>query len=201
MTGAPRPRLRWFQYRLRSLFVLTLLVAIGMSYVAVTIQEQRRHHDAAVAIEKAGAKVFSERTWLGELLRDDSLVGVRSVGFPEKSLRRAALLQLGRLTQLLYLSLTDTDITDAGMMHLEGLTQLQYLSLSNTMVGDIGLVYIRGSTHLEFLILDGTRVTDAGLVQLQGLTRLLWSDLSDTKVSDAGVERLQRALPNCRIKH
>ena len=28
-----RPRLRWYQYRLRSLFVLTTLVAIGMSWL------------------------------------------------------------------------------------------------------------------------------------------------------------------------
>ena len=51
------PKLRWYQYSLRSLFLLTLLVAIGMSYVAVTMQNQRKQKAAAEAIEKAGGTV------------------------------------------------------------------------------------------------------------------------------------------------
>ena len=70
----PVPKLRWFQYSLRSLFLLTLLVAIGMSYVAVTMRNQRKQKAAAEAIEKAGGKTQSKPTWLGTLLRDDSLV-------------------------------------------------------------------------------------------------------------------------------
>ena len=31
-----QPKLRWFQYSLRSLFLLTLFVAIGMSWLTVT---------------------------------------------------------------------------------------------------------------------------------------------------------------------
>ena len=31
-TGQKPPKLRWYQWRLRSLFILTLLVAIGMSW-------------------------------------------------------------------------------------------------------------------------------------------------------------------------
>jgi hypothetical protein len=38
----PAPKLRWFQYRLRSLFILTTLVAIGCSWLTVTIQSQRK---------------------------------------------------------------------------------------------------------------------------------------------------------------
>ena len=75
------PKLRWYQWRLRSMLILTLLVAIGMSYVAVTLQGQRRQHEAAEAIEKAGGTVTSEPTWLGELLRDDSLVRATEVFF------------------------------------------------------------------------------------------------------------------------
>ena len=50
----PEFRLRWFQYRLRSLFLLTLLVAIGMSYVAVTIERQRRQKAAAGGDREGG---------------------------------------------------------------------------------------------------------------------------------------------------
>ena len=75
-----QPRLRWFQYSLRSLFMLTLLVAIGMSWLAVTIQNQRKQKAAAEAIEKRGMGK-SEPTWLGELLRNDSLARVTDVNF------------------------------------------------------------------------------------------------------------------------
>ena len=71
-----QPKLRWFQYSLRSLFLLTLLVAIGMSWLTVTMQNQRKQKAAAEAIEKAGGTVGTEPTWLGKLLRDDSLVRV-----------------------------------------------------------------------------------------------------------------------------
>ena len=74
-----QPKLRWYQYSLRSLFLLTLLVAIGMSWLAVTMRNQRKQKAAAEAIEKAGGTVKSEPTWLGKLLRDDSLVSVTAV--------------------------------------------------------------------------------------------------------------------------
>ena len=75
------PKLRWYQWRLRSLFVLSLVVAIGMSYVAVTIQNQRKQKAAAEEIRKVGGVVISEPTWLGKLLGDDSLVKVTAVCF------------------------------------------------------------------------------------------------------------------------
>ena len=68
------PKLRWYQWRLRSLFVLTLLAAIGMSWLTVIRQDQRKQKAAAEALTKAGEKSTSEPTWLGKLLRDDSLV-------------------------------------------------------------------------------------------------------------------------------
>ena len=45
----------------------------------MTMQNQRKQKAAAEAIEKAGGTVQSEPTWLGKLLRDDSLVRVTCV--------------------------------------------------------------------------------------------------------------------------
>ena len=44
------------------------------------------------------------------------------------------LAHLRRLTRLEYLSLDDTQVTDAGLEHLTGLTQLQKLFLSGPQV-------------------------------------------------------------------
>ena len=56
-TAEKPPKLRWFQYRLRSLFILTTLVAIACSWLAVTMQNQRKQKAAAEAIEKIGGNV------------------------------------------------------------------------------------------------------------------------------------------------
>ena len=87
--ATPTEKLRWYQYRLRTLFVLMLLVSVGMSWVAVTIQMQRRQKQAAEAIEKLGGFVTCKPTWLGKVLRDDSLVSVTDVDCSLPSMRSA----------------------------------------------------------------------------------------------------------------
>ena len=140
-----QPKLRWFQYSLRSLFLLTLVVAIGMSWLAVTMRNQRQQTRVARAIERAGGSVASERTWLGKLLGDDSLANVTHVYNCGKP------------------------ISDADLANFQGLSQLQWLNLAGSNVTDAGLVYLQGLSQLKYLGLSGTKVTDAGLVRLQGL--------------------------------
>ena len=150
------PKLRWYQYSLRSLFLLTLLVAIGMSYVAVTMQNQRKQKAAAEAIEKAGGTVWYEPTWLGKLLRDDSLVKVTVVEFSGESTTDAVLVHLQGLSQLKTLDLDDAEVTDAGLVHLQGLSQLQSLRLYNTKVTDAGLVHLQGLSQLQVAVDSAT---------------------------------------------
>jgi hypothetical protein len=173
----PKPKLRWFQYSLRSLFILTFLAAIACSWLAVTMQNQRKQKAAAEAIEKMGGRVSYELTWLGRLLRDDSLVAVTCV------------------------LLDHTRVTDAALVHLQGLRQLQVLAIDNSTVTDAGLVHLRGVSQMQWLMLSSTQVTDAGLVHLQALSQLRTLDLRDTKVTGEGIKKLQQALPHCRINH
>jgi hypothetical protein len=137
------PKLRWCQWRLRSLFLLTLLVGIGMGWLTVTIQGQRRQDVVAQAIWKAGGIVKSEPTWLGKLLRDDSLVNVTAVAL------------IGEPT------------TDDGLENLQGLSQLQDLWLDSTQVTDVGLMHLQGLSQLRKLTLSRTKVTDEGVNKLQ----------------------------------
>jgi hypothetical protein len=193
-------KLRWCQYRLRSLFVLTTLVAIACSWLAVMRQEQRKQGAAAEAIRRAVGTVRSEPTWLGKLLRDDSLVTVIEVDLFWQSTTDNVLVHLQGLKQLQVLWLARTHVTDAGLVHLQGLKQLQSLWLDNTHVTDAGLVHLQGLKQLRVLGLDSTHVTDAGLAHLQGLTQLQWLGLRNKQVTDTGVKKLQQALPNCQIQ-
>jgi hypothetical protein len=61
-TDKKPPKLRWYQYTLRSLLLLTLLVAIGMSYVGVMIRDGRRQKAAAEAIKKLRGYLTTEAT-------------------------------------------------------------------------------------------------------------------------------------------
>jgi hypothetical protein len=140
-----QPKLRWYQWRLRSLFILTLLVAIGMSWLTVTIQNQRKQKAAVKEIVKAGGSVSVgyQPTWLGKLLRDESLADV------------------------VYLDLTGRSITEDMLVQLEELKQLETLALANSNIGDAGLMHLQGLKQLQFLTLGGTQVTDQGVKQLQ----------------------------------
>ena len=112
----PRPdKLRWYQFRLRSLFILTTLVAVACSWLAVTMRDQRQQKAAAEAIEKAGGTVKCEPTWLGKLLRDDSLVRVIDVSLSGQAITDDVLVNLRGLGQLRGLGLLNTKVTDAGL--------------------------------------------------------------------------------------
>jgi hypothetical protein len=193
------PRLRWYQWRLRTLFILTVVVAIAMSYVAVAMRDQRREYATAEAIRKAGGVPGCQATWLGRLLRDDSLIRIGSVGLSGKSVDAATLVHLQELSQLQTVLLRGATVTDDKLVHLEGLKQLKRLWLSETEITDVGLVHVQGLNQLEFLILNDTNVTDAGLTQLNGLTLLRLLDVRSTKVSREGAERLHHSLPHCLI--
>ena len=194
------PKLRWYQWRLRSLFVLTLLVAIGMSWLTVTMRNQRKQKAAAEEIKTAGGTVGLSPTWLGKLLRDDSLVSVVYVNLSEESTTDAELVHLEGLSQLHVMGLSSTKVTDAGLVHLQGLSQLEQLSLDHAKITDAGLVNLEGLSQLQALSLTNTRITDAGLVHLQGLSRLQDLYLSGTNVTNVGVKKLQQALPKCNIQ-
>jgi internalin A len=52
-------------------------------------------------------------------------------------------------------------------VHLHGLTELRWLDLSSTQVTDAGLVHLHGLTRLQDLNLGRTQVTDAGVAELK----------------------------------
>jgi hypothetical protein len=52
-----KPKLRWFQFSLRTLLVFVTLCAIPCSWLAVKMQQAKRQREAVVAIEKLGGFV------------------------------------------------------------------------------------------------------------------------------------------------
>ena len=207
--AAAKPRRRWFQYRLRSLMLLMLLVGIGMTWLVAIKHRAERQKEAVEIVVKNGGMVlydyqeytlpsgatnFSDNAqppgpaWLRTLLGDDfftNVVGTRIV-------TQAGLDQLAKLPQIQRLELGGAAVTDSILDQLNELSRLDRLGLENTSVTDNGMKKLAGLTQLKWLILNGnTGITDDGLKRIAGLRQLEYLDLSLSNVTDAGLKHLR----------
>ena len=184
----PTPKLRWYQFSLRTLMVFVTLCAFACSWLAVKMRQAKLQQEAAAAIVKLGGTVKYDwqidangnavpnakptfSPWLRGTLGDDffwQVKGVLLLG--NTQVTDAGLEHLRGLSQLQLLGLEGTQVTDAGLEHLKGLSQLQVLGLDKTHVTDAGLEHLKGLRHLKFLWLEGTQVTGTGLEHLKGLS-------------------------------
>jgi hypothetical protein len=191
---APARKLRWFQYSLRSLMLLVLVVSLGMSWFAVKMKRAREQEKAVEEITRLGWSVAYD-------YQLDKRGGWVSGAVPPGPAWVWNLLgeKEGFFATVVFVDLSSCSVTDAGLEHLKGLTQLRTLILDSTKVTDAGLEHLKGLTQLQELYLEQTQVTDAGLEHLEGLTQLHYVELLYTRVTDKGVKRLQHALPKCMI--
>jgi hypothetical protein len=223
------PRLRWFQYRLRTLLAIVSLWAVACSWIAVQRRQARIERQAALEIEQLGGEVFWRRAapWLQQSIPGVSMfervveVDMRRVQATDAALEHVKALSaldslsfdgsgvadndLRKLSELTsfrgHLSLIDTKLTDAGLKHLRELTRLYALYLSGTQVTDAGLEDLKGLSRLELLDLVNTKITDAATAKLRCLRRLRRLDLRRTQVTDTGADELREALPACEVYH
>jgi hypothetical protein len=204
-TSEPKsPKLRWYQYRLRSLFILTTLVAIACSWLAVKMQRVRGERASVATVEKLHGMAWrdyqangfgdpeherplSEPQFLLDWLGIDFFHPVVGVTFSTGELRKSG---WGPRTR----------ISEHDLFCFDGLVNLKVLDLSQQPIGDKTLVYIRKFSYLERLDVTGTFITDAGLANLWGLNQLSHLRLGNTKVTDQGIKKLQQALPKCKIE-
>jgi Leucine-rich repeat (LRR) protein len=197
MSDTPKPKCRWFQFRLRTLLVLVTLCAIPCSWLGVKMRQARRQRDAVAAIKKLGGVVVWSKPagprWLREILGDDFFKDVFYVGAVGSEVTDVGLNYLDGLSRLQELDLSNTRLPDAGLERLTGLSQLQVLCIGGTKITDAGLEHLTGLSQLQVLFVGGTKITDAGLEHLKGLGRLRELGLGGTQVTDAGLEHL-RAL-------
>lgn len=122
-----------------------------------------------------------------------SAVNVRTFG----DAQAAALPKLAN--QIVWLKLSDTDISDATLNQVAKLKNLQKLHLEQTHITDAGLKQLNGLTNLEYLNLYGTAITDAGLTELTTLKNLKTVYLWQTNVTDQGVTDLKKAMPTLDV--
>ena len=208
---------RRFQFSLRSLMLLVVVVAIPCSWFATAMKAAREQRAAVEAIEKLGGWVnydyeYDETdpfapdppmpgtahqlpgpAWLCRRLGVDLLanVVVATVSDSQFEIGEAWLDSIKCLSHLQLLILSGAKVNDAGLEQIKGLTELKYLELRNTKISDAGLQHLKGLIKLQSLHLGDNRVSGPGLEHLKGLPRLQSLDLSLTEISDPGLEHLK----------
>lgn len=86
-------------------------------------------------------------------------------------------------SNLRWLDLSGTSITDTGAVHFAAMTNLTRLYLQRTAITDTGLARLEGLRELAYLNLYGTGVSDEGLQHLEDLPQLRQLYLWQTRVS------------------
>lgn len=119
-----------------------------------------------------------------------SVESLESLVFLGTPVDDAALVRLGKMTNLERLWLDSRQITPKAWSHLAALTGMHDLYFRGTNFNDDGAHALAGMKELEILMLDDTAITDAGLESLAGLVNLADLGLANTKVTDAGIKHL-----------
>ena len=188
-----------FQFGIRSLLILTVVVAVPCSWLTAEMKQAREQMNIVNGLEIECDWQFDangihlshpqprEPGLLRAVLGDGFFDEVVEVN-PRNDAQMERLKELPRLQ---YLSLISAKISDAGLRHLEGWAGPQALWLDCNEITDVGLQYLEGMTRLESLSLGGTKITDAGLLHLEGMTRLESLSLGGTKITDAGLLHLE----------
>jgi hypothetical protein len=179
-----------FQFSLRSLMVVTVVVAIPFSWLAVEMKAARKQREVV--------ELF-RRLWRDSVVYDYQY-GPTIALTPTGPVWLRTLLGDDFFANVFWVNLAGTKATDADLKHLEALPQLQWLWLRATEVTDGGLRHLQGLSQLQRLFLEDSKITDAGLLHLKGLIQLRQLYLDGTHVTDKGVKDLQQALPDCHIE-
>lgn len=110
-----------------------------------------------------------------------------------KGIKSSRLSELGRLTKLTSLDLSDNEII--GLSFLKGLNELTTLDLRNNRIKDI--TPLSGLTELRTLYLDNNRIED--FTPLYSLHNLGILYITGMDISETELNALKTALPSCII--
>ena len=204
---------RRIAFDLRSLFLLTVVIAIPCSWLGNGISTAFRQHRVVEDIKNVGGSVTYDYehpqawppqqppgpAWMHRLFGVDLFGTVIAVDFERVSIGDFDLRELARLPGLTMLSLAETGAGDRELEQLKTVTQLQGLDLCvDLKVNYRGLKQIEPLKQLRSLRVTGKAITDNGIIRsISGMATLEYLSLEYTAVSDAGLASLRR-LPRLK---
>lgn len=202
--NTPKPKLRWYQFRLRTLLVITALLALASGTLGLKWREhwQRKAFERELSDKLGGQTGFdvdwTDVPWWSSCPRGVSFAESPEGGRPSVQIDDEMLGRLAyRLNALEWINLSDTAITDQGLQHLQEMTGLRGAALGWTRVSDTGMEYLANLRHLQALTLNNTHVSDVGMAHVARMAELEVLDLSATEVTDSGLAYIKN-LTNLR---
>lgn len=102
-------------------------------------------------------------------------------------------------SQVTWLDLSGTAVSDSLMAALSSFGNLTRLNLAQTGIDDSSLLYLKDLEHLEYLNAYGTEISDEGLNHLRSLRSLKNLYLWQTNVTGEAVEKLQIKIPTIYV--
>ena len=106
---------------------------------------------------------------------------------------------LKSLTEVVYLDLSDSAITDAAADELTRITGIKYLKLGSTHISNDFIARFTAPKTLETLDLTATRVTDDAVAKLRAIATLRTLTLTGPGVSADAVREFRRARPDVDV--
>lgn len=205
---SPFPRLLHgrFQFRLRTLFAMILLVAIGMTLWLAYVAPFKRQRQGLNDLQKLSVFVSTHPArpaWLRWLVGNDDFVEVASIQFtdPEapsgpyakgKTLDDKVVDALTQLHSVETLWLSEMVITDQQLQRIATIPRIHELYLRSTPIGDEGVNSLASVKGLKRLDLNTTLVSDAALETVGQFEQLEYLSLSSPNVKGSGVAHLAR---------
>jgi len=134
MNEPKKPKRRWYQYSLRTLFVFVLVAGVGFGLLGRYERRIQKEREARAQIRELGGTTL--RPFLPPFYVDIVLLDACHIKDEDLECLKV-FANLGRL------SLNDTQVTDAGLEHLKGLTELKDLDVRGTQVTEQGVKKLR----------------------------------------------------------
>jgi hypothetical protein len=214
--NARSARRRWFQYSLRTLFVVSILVALGIVTAwKECIEPYQRERQLAMIVAELGGTVSTEAAgpaWLQPLLpagQTNVVTGISisplvelrdfSIDRSDRPLTKDLIQRIGAAPGLRTLGLRHGNLSDADVASLARSTSIERIDLAYTPITDRGAGYLRGLSSLRCVRLDGTRITDASLTVLATLPDLELLALNQTHVTSAGLDAFRAKRPTVKL--
>lgn len=189
--------LRWFiahrfQFSLRALLLLTLVVGAGLGFLERT-RKQRRAADILTSLGATVSYADEDKPGLRTLIGREYFQTPLAL-FSGPGLRGADLKHAESFGDLQLLMATSRNIVDDDLVHLTPLAQLNTLHLVGAQVRGHGLAHVGRLPNLLSLDLARSAVTNDSLTYLR-FGRIRWLNLNYTRIGDRGLARLS-TMPN-----
>lgn len=161
-----------------------------VSVIASPLTAQVTEDDAIAELQSLGGRVIT--------IAADTTDREISLYLAGDAISDQQLPLLKSVSDVKWLNLANTSVTDQGLAHLHDL-KLTRLHLEKTTVGDKGLAHLKNQTDLQYLNLYGTKVSNEGLKHLAELSKLRKLYVWQTAVDQDGIQWLTERIPELEI--